>query len=64
MPRLLDRAMAASLLPPRDERAPKWQFGRTLLVCGCRKMSGAALLACQAALRSGRDWSGWRRCLL
>lgn len=53
MPRLLDRAMAVSLLPPRDERAPKWQFGRTLLVCGCRKMSGAALLACQAALRSG-----------
>ena len=40
-------------LPLRDERAAKWSFGRTLLVCGSRDCTGAALMACGAALRSG-----------
>ncbi len=49
----LDRAAAAAFLPPRDEGSAKWSFGRALLVCGSRDFSGAALLACEAALRSG-----------
>ena len=49
----LDRAAAAALLPLRDETGAKWRFGRTLLVCGSRDFSGAALLACESALRSG-----------
>ncbi len=44
---------ARALLPRRDDRAAKWAFGRALLVCGSDAMSGAALLAGAAALRSG-----------
>ena len=50
---LLNKETARALLPRREETAPKWAFGRTALVCGCAAMSGAALLAGLAALRSG-----------
>lgn len=50
---VLDLTAARTLLPPRDEMQPKWSFGRAMLVCGCGSMSGAALLSCEAALRSG-----------
>ena len=49
----LDQTTARELLPLRDDRQAKWHFGRTALVCGSAGMSGAALLATQAALRSG-----------
>lgn len=49
----LNEEIARGLLPRRDDTQAKWHFGRTLLVCGSGGMSGAALLAGQAALRSG-----------
>lgn len=53
MAQILDHNTARELLPQRDDRQAKWHFGRALLVCGSRDMSGAALLSAQAALRSG-----------
>lgn len=50
---VLDHNTARRLLPVRDDRQAKWHFGRAALVCGSASMSGAALLAVQAALRSG-----------
>lgn len=50
---VLDQAVAATLLPRREEGQAKWLFGRTLLVCGSASMTGAALLSCEGALRSG-----------
>jgi len=49
----LEQMTVRALLPRRDDRQAKWHFGRTTLVCGSETMSGAALLATQAALRSG-----------
>ncbi|MBR4991965.1 MAG: NAD(P)H-hydrate dehydratase [Clostridia bacterium] len=49
----LNRETAQTLLPHRDDRQAKWQFGRTALTCGSAAMSGAALMAAQGALRSG-----------
>ncbi len=40
-------------LPPRAEFSHKGDYGHLLLVCGSRRMPGAALLATQGALRSG-----------
>lgn len=40
-------------LPPRSADANKGDYGRVLLVAGCRGMSGAAVLAGSAALRAG-----------
>ena len=42
-----------SLLPPRPENAHKGMFGKLLIVAGSHNMPGAAVLAAQAALRSG-----------
>lgn len=42
-----------ALLPARREDGAKWDFGRVLLLCGSAQFSGAALLASEAALRSG-----------
>ena len=49
----LDKECARGLLPRRDDTQAKWHFGRSLLVCGCAAMPGAALMAGTAALRSG-----------
>ncbi|MBQ6711481.1 MAG: NAD(P)H-hydrate dehydratase [Clostridia bacterium] len=49
----LDKVCARGLLPHRDDTQAKWQFGRTMLVCGSAAMPGAALMAGEAALRSG-----------
>ena len=51
--RLLDRALAASLLPRRARNTHKGSFGRLLMLAGSRAYRGAALLAGEAALRSG-----------
>lgn len=40
-------------LPGRPSTGHKGIFGRLLSVCGCKSMPGAALLAVQAALRTG-----------
>lgn len=44
---------ARQLLPPRSRNSHKGHFGHLLLVVGSRGMAGAALMAAQAALRSG-----------
>ena len=42
-----------TLLPARPMNAHKGMFGTLLTVAGCRNMPGAAMLATQAALRTG-----------
>lgn len=42
-----------SLLPPRNETAGKWDFGRAMLIAGSHGMAGAACLAAKAAYRTG-----------
>lgn len=49
----LNAALARALLPVRCEFDAKWEFGRALLLCGSVQFSGAALMASEAALRSG-----------
>ncbi len=49
----LDRAAASQGLPPRPRGGHKGTFGRLLAVCGSEWMSGAALLSCEGALRTG-----------
>lgn len=43
----------SALIPPRFPDSHKGDFGHVLMIAGSRKMPGAALLACRAALRSG-----------
>lgn len=40
-------------LPQRPSDSHKGIFGRLLCICGCREMSGAAIMAASAALRCG-----------
>lgn len=49
----LDRTVAAEGLRPRPRDGHKGDFGRLLAVCGSELMSGAALLSCEGALRTG-----------
>ena len=42
-----------ALLPLRDAAGAKWDFGRLLILCGCSRMPGAAVMSCGSALRSG-----------
>lgn len=49
----VNRALASSLLPKRDEGGNKGTFGCLLCLCGSRDMPGAAGLAVSAALRCG-----------
>lgn len=50
---LVDKAWAQGKLPRRPQDGHKGTFGKVLLVAGSRGMTGAALLAAEAALRSG-----------
>ena len=50
---LLTPKTAAPLLPTRDPMAHKASFGRVFCICGSQGMAGAAMLAGQAASRSG-----------
>ncbi|MDR1543889.1 MAG: NAD(P)H-hydrate dehydratase [Prevotellaceae bacterium] len=50
---IIDKNFVQSLLLERKKEAHKGDFGHTLLVCGSKGMAGAAVLATQAALRSG-----------
>lgn len=51
--RLADEALLRQVLPPRTRRSHKGTYGRLTLLCGSEGMSGAAVLAAKAALRSG-----------
>ncbi len=51
--RLLDAALAATLLPKRLANTHKGSYGRLLVLAGSRSYRGAAVLASEAALRSG-----------
>lgn len=50
---LLERQLAASMLPRRPRNTHKGSFGRLLLLAGSRAYRGAAVLASEAALRAG-----------
>ncbi len=48
-----DNALLRRVLPPRARRSHKGDYGWVALLCGSEGMSGAAVLATRAALRSG-----------
>ena len=51
--RLADEALLRRVMPPRARRSHKGTYGWVVLLCGSEGMSGAAVLATRAALRSG-----------
>ena len=51
--RLADEGLLRRVLPPRARRSHKGTYGWVVLLCGSEGMSGAAVLATRAALRSG-----------
>lgn len=51
--RKLDRKFTARLLPARAASSHKGDYGRVLIAAGSRGMTGAAVLAARAALKSG-----------
>lgn len=50
---LLDREMAASMLPKREADSNKGSFGKLLCITGSDKYRGAGMLSLEAALRGG-----------
>jgi ADP-dependent NAD(P)H-hydrate dehydratase / NAD(P)H-hydrate epimerase len=50
---LLDDAIASALLPTRDKRGHKGQFGKVLVLAGSLDYAGAAVLVCRSAGRAG-----------
>jgi NAD(P)H-hydrate epimerase len=50
---LLERAMIAGLVPRRDPDTHKGHYGHLLAIAGSRGKTGAAILACRAAMRTG-----------
>jgi NAD(P)H-hydrate epimerase len=50
---LLDREMIARLVPRRERDTHKGTYGHVLVVAGSRGKTGAAILACRAAMRAG-----------
>ena len=48
-----EASLVKMLLPVRPRKAHKGDFGKVLLLCGSRGLSGAAILAANAALRTG-----------
>ena len=53
IPILFDSKNAKSIIKKREKNSYKGDFGKLLNVAGCAKMSGAAALSTEAALRSG-----------
>ena len=49
----LNYEQVLKILPDRDKKAHKGDFGKILLLCGSRGFTGAAYLAAMGALRSG-----------
>ena len=52
-PRLLSADSLRGLLPVRPEDSHKGDYGHLLIIAGCQRMPGAAVLATGAALHSG-----------
>lgn len=52
-PRLLTAESLHGLLPARPEDSHKGDYGHLLIIAGCQRMPGAAVLATGAALHSG-----------
>lgn len=50
---LMDKDLAASLLPERPRNVHKGSCGHILIVAGSKGMTGAAIMAAKAALRTG-----------
>ena len=50
---VLDHSQVLEILPDRDPRSHKGDYGKILLLCGSRGYTGAAALAAMGALRSG-----------
>ena len=50
---LLEREMIRSLVPRREPDTHKGTYGHVLVVAGSRGKTGAAILACRAAMRTG-----------
>ena len=53
---ITDAALAASLLPKREQNTSKGSFGRAALITGSERYVGAAMLALEAALRGGAGY--------
>ncbi len=51
--RVVDKDWVRDKLPPRPPAGHKGTFGRVLVIAGSIGMSGAAILCCQGALRTG-----------
>ena len=51
--RITDRAFVDELLPVRPRDSHKGDYGKVLLLCGSSGLTGAAVLAAKAALRTG-----------
>lgn len=49
----LNRALIKSFLPIRPKHSHKGTFGRVLIIAGCEKMTGAAVLCARATLQVG-----------
>ncbi len=52
----ITEADVAPLVPPFPFNANKYTRGRILAICGSRGMTGAAIMAATAALKSGAGW--------
>ncbi len=50
---LISSEMAKTLLPKREPNSHKGSYGHLLVIGGSNQYTGAAILACQAALRTG-----------
>ena len=50
---MLDDTIASGLVPTRDKRGHKGQFGKILVLAGSLDYAGAAFLVCRAAGRAG-----------
>ena len=49
----ITKELVKNFIPERKVDTHKGDFGRVLVIAGSRTMTGACILACEAALRSG-----------
>ena len=56
---IVDKSVAASILPIRENSKNKGSFGKALLIAGSEKYMGAGLLSLEAALRGGAGYIGF-----
>ena len=49
----ITKELVMNFIPERRTEAHKGDFGRVLIIAGSRTMTGACILSCEAALRSG-----------